>query len=79
MHRVRIRIKGSLDTDWSDWFGGLTITHGEADDTILTGPVSDQTALFGLLTKVRDLGLQLISVEVDDIATAEITSESAIS
>ncbi len=58
----QIRIKGHLGHEWTDWFGGLTITLEENGDTLLTGPVIDQSALYGLLKKVRDLGLPLISV-----------------
>jgi hypothetical protein len=57
-----IRLKGHLDDQWSEWFGGLTITLEENGDTLLTGPVIDQAALHGLLKKVRDLGLPLVSV-----------------
>jgi hypothetical protein len=57
-----IRIKGHLDERWADWFGGLTITLEEGGDTRLTGPVVDQAALHGLLRKVRDLGMSLLSV-----------------
>ena len=57
-----IRLKGHLDDRWSDWFEGLTITLEEGGDTLLTGPVIDQAALHGLLKKVRDLGLPLVSV-----------------
>ena len=57
-----IRLKGHLDGRWSDWFGGLTITLEEDGDTLLTGPVADQAALHGLLKRVRDLGLPLLSV-----------------
>jgi hypothetical protein len=57
----KIRIKGQLDPEWTDWFEGLTITL-ENGDTLLTGPVIDQAALHGLLKKVRDLGMPLISV-----------------
>jgi hypothetical protein len=59
---VEIRIRGHLDGQWTDWFGGLTITLEENGDTLLTGPIIDQAALFGLLRRVRDLGMQLISV-----------------
>ena len=58
----QIRIKGHLGCEWADWFEGLTITLEEDGDTLLTGPVIDQAALHGLLKKVRDLGLPLVSV-----------------
>ena len=57
----QIRIMGHLDSQWADWLGGLTLTL-EKDDTLITGVVADQAALFGLLRKVRDSGLPLISV-----------------
>jgi hypothetical protein len=57
-----IRIKGHLADRWVHWFGGLTITLEEDGDTLLTGPVVDQSALHGLLRKVRDLGMPLLSV-----------------
>jgi hypothetical protein len=58
----QIRIKGHLVPQWTDWFEGLTITREEEGHTLLTGPVVDQAALYGLLKKVRDLGMPLISV-----------------
>jgi hypothetical protein len=58
-----ITVKGTLDEDWSDWFDGLRITHTAVGDTLLTGAVRDQTALYGLIAKARDLGLALIAVE----------------
>jgi len=57
-----IRIKGHLDDRWAGWFEGLTITLEEDGDTLLTGPVIDQAALHGLLKKMRDLGMPLLSV-----------------
>lgn len=58
-----IRVKGNLDRKWSDWFNGLAIVPQTDDETLLTGPVADQAALHGLLSKIRDLGLPLLSVE----------------
>jgi hypothetical protein len=58
----QIRIQGHLGCQWRDWFGGLAITQEDNGETLLTGPVVDQAALHGLLKRVRDLGLPLISV-----------------
>jgi hypothetical protein len=58
----QIRIKGHLGSQWTDWFEGLTITLENNGDTLLTGLVVDQAALYGVLKRVRDLGLPLISV-----------------
>jgi hypothetical protein len=58
----QIRIKGHLDSQWTDWFEGMTITLEDNGETLLSGPVIDQAALHGLLKKVRDLGMPLISV-----------------
>ncbi len=57
-----IRIEGHLDHRWAGWFDGLTLTLEDNGDTLLTGPVVDQAALHGLLRKVRDLGMPLVSV-----------------
>ena len=58
----QIRIKGQLGRQWTDWFEGLTLTALDNGETLLTGPVVDQAALHGLLRKVRDLGVPLLSV-----------------
>jgi hypothetical protein len=58
----QIRIKGHLGHQWADWFGGLTITLEDNGETLLTGPVVDQAALYGLLRRMRDLGVPLLSV-----------------
>ena len=60
----RIRVRGSLDGDWSDWFDDLTVTSDAGDgNTTISGPIPDQAALHGLLAKIRDLGLPLLSVK----------------
>jgi len=59
----QIRVKGHLDSTWSDWFDGLTITLQDKGETLLSGPVADQAALHGLLKKVRDMGLDLLLVK----------------
>ena len=58
----QIRIKGHLGRQWTDWFGGLAMSLEDDGDTLLTGPVIDQAALHGLLRRVRDLGMPLVSV-----------------
>ena len=58
-----IRIEGQLDRAWSDWFEGLTITLVDDGTTLLAGPVADQAALHGLLRRIRDLGMPLLSVD----------------
>jgi hypothetical protein len=67
MQHVEIRVKGRIDEHWSDWFEGLTITHTDQDETVLTGEVVDQAALYGLLAKLGTLGLPLLSAkQVED-------------
>jgi hypothetical protein len=63
-----IRVSGVLDPGWSAWFDGLQVTSDEHGQTIIAGPVADQAALHGLLIKVRDLGLELLSVYRTDPA-----------
>jgi hypothetical protein len=58
----QIRVKGHLGEQWRDWFNGLTITNVEQGEAILSGPLPDQAALHGVLTKIRDLGLPLLDV-----------------
>ena len=60
--RYEIRLKGHLDSRWAAWFDGLSLTNESDGTTIIGGPVADQAALYGLLQKVRDLGLPLVSV-----------------
>ena len=62
MKQVEIRIKGKVDKGWMDWFGNLAITHSSQGDSILTGSVQDQAELRGILMRLADLNLELISV-----------------
>ena len=62
IHFYEIRIDGRLDARWQDWFDGMTVTLDDHGGTLLSGPVVDQAALHGLLRKVRDLGMPLLSV-----------------
>ena len=62
----QIVVKGHLDSEWSDWFDGMAIRLGENGETILSGPLADQTALHGVLMKIRDLGLPLLSLTRND-------------
>jgi len=57
-----IKIKGILEIQWFEWFDGMNISYNDDGDTLITGPIVDQAALFGILKKVRDLGLLLLSV-----------------
>jgi len=57
-----IRVEGHLNRGWEEWFGGLVLTYTETGETILTGALRDQSALYGVLMRMRDLGLTLISV-----------------
>jgi len=62
-----IRIKGHLDRDWSDWFEGMRITLEDDGNTLISGPVMDQASLYGLLKRVHQIGLQLISINEIEI------------
>jgi hypothetical protein len=73
----QIRLQGHLGRRWTDWFGGLTITLEEDGDTLLTGPLVDQAALHGLLKKVRDLGMPLISVNRAGLSQADAAQPAA--
>ena len=61
-----IRVKGHLDASWADWMGGLAITHQQNGETLLSGALPDQAALHGVLNRLRDLSVPLISVNLVD-------------
>jgi hypothetical protein len=74
--RYEIRLAGHLDARWAAWFDGLTVSHGGDGTTLISGPIADQAALHGLLQRVRDLGLPLVSVTRDE-TPASSTSTTA--
>ncbi len=72
----QIRVKGHLGPQWTDWFGCLTITLEEDGSSLLTGPIVDQAALYGLLRKVRDLGIPLVSVHSVEPGPADTSGDN---
>lgn len=72
----QIRLKGHLGPQWREWFEGVTITLEDNGNTVLSGPVVDQAALHGLLKKVRDLGMPLISVSRVEAGHADASDET---
>jgi hypothetical protein len=66
MQRVEIRVEGQIDEAWSEWFEGFSLTYTGQNETVMTGEVADQAALYGIIAKLRDLGLSLISVTSKD-------------
>jgi len=67
MQQVEIRVKGCINQQWSEWFGGLTISHSDIDETVLSGLIPDEAALYGIISRLRDLGLKLTSLRSEDL------------
>ena len=81
MEQVELRLKGHVDTGWSDWLGGLAFNHTAEGETVLIGTVCDQSALLGILNRLPDMGIQLISVKsqkLDDIVRGNEASTTKI-
>ena len=76
MQRVEITVKKRIDFNWSEWFEGMTIRHTDQDETILSGTIVDQAALYGLLTKLRNLGLSLVSVNSVEVEEEQESSKT---
>jgi len=74
MQRVTIRVQGHLDDHWSEWLDGLAFAHTEQDETVITGIVKDQAALYGLIAKLRDLGVNLLAANIQDDSLQERNS-----
>ncbi len=77
--RVRIRVGGQLDADWSSWFDGLSVTSLPGGETSIHGTVADQSSLHGLLSRIRDLGVPLLALEVTgptDVANSAAASSN---
>lgn len=75
MERVEIRIREKIDEHWSEWLDGLAITYTDQHETVLAGCVVDQAALYGLLFRLRDLSLSLVSVNVLAVVEQETVAE----
>ena len=75
MQKIEVRIKEGIDEHWSEWFDGLEIRHTEQNETVLSGCIADQAALYGLLIKLRDLDLSLVSLNVLPMPDRETAKE----
>jgi hypothetical protein len=67
MLKVEIHFKGQIPAQWSEWFGGLAVNPSDRGETLLSGLVADSSALYGIISRLRDLGLQLTSVNSEEI------------
>src|SRR5262245_61111205 len=78
LQNYTIRIQGHLNLRWSEWFDGMEITHCCNGETLLSGPIADQSALYGLLFKLRDLGLVLLALQRNDTCTSPALAHEMI-
>ena len=69
MQRVEIRFKGQIKEQWSEWFDGLAVSHSAAGETVLSGLLPDEAALYGIISRLRDLGLKLVSLSSEEVIT----------
>ena len=67
VQKIEIRIKGQINPQWSESLGGLTVRHSDQDESVLTGLIPDQAALYGVISRLRDLGLKLTSVSSEEV------------
>ncbi len=72
MQQIEVRVKGHIDADWSGWLAGLAVSHAADGNTVLTGQVPDQPALYGLLNRLSDLGIQLVSISAEEANERDI-------
>jgi hypothetical protein len=75
VEKVEIRVRGQLDSNWSEWFSRLSFAYTEDGETVLAGPIRDQAELRGVLFRLADLGLSLISVNVEKRAQDNLIQE----
>ena len=66
MQQVEIRVKGRISEEWSEWLGGLSVSHADPEGSVLTGRLKDRAALYGILSRLRDLGLELYLVRSEE-------------
>jgi hypothetical protein len=67
MKKIEMRVKGHIPEQWSEWFDGLTISHSGPDETLLSGLVADEAALYGIISRLRDLGLKLTWLSSEEV------------
>jgi len=67
MQRIEIHFKGQINPKWQDWFGDFILSQGHRDDMVLSGTAADQAAIYGVISHLRDLGLELISVSSTEV------------